>query len=58
MIYILTLCLGMSLGWCNHYRQFEFPTLAECEKERAQISQEAIGKGYAVCEPREKKGNP
>lgn len=55
MIYVLTLCLGITWGYCDHFRQFEFLTIEACEKERALIPRAAIGKGYAVCEPRKLK---
>lgn len=58
MTYTLTLCLGMWLSLCGQIRTFDYLTADECEKARAAVSAQAIGKGYAICAPKlsEKNG--
>lgn len=50
MTHTLTLCLGMFFGICGQIREFDFQSVAACERERAtQLAK--VGDGYAVCAP-------
>ncbi len=55
MIYTLSLCLGMFLGTCGAFRTFDYPTAAECEAARKNVSVKSIGDGYAICAPKKEK---
>jgi len=42
------------LGACGQHRAFDYPTLQECERARDALPREVIGKGYAICAPKQK----
>lgn len=54
-MYTLTLCLGMFLAICGQIRNFEYPTLQECERARDAVPAKVIGDGYAICAPTNKE---
>jgi len=47
----LTLCFGMWFGLCGSLREFDYPIIEACERERV-VQLKHIGAGYAVCSPK------
>ncbi len=50
--YILTACLGISFWSCGQTLRYEFPNKKECDEQREILAQK-VGKGYALCIPKE-----
>jgi hypothetical protein len=55
MIYVLTMCIGMTWGMCNRIIVLEFRTMAECHAEREYQRRNAKDVVSITCEERKER---
>ena len=53
MTWVLTICI-YAAGSCGPFTRVEYDTQNACMAER-QAAEKTIGRGYAICAPKEKK---